>query len=116
MSELTNEERIEKYAKKILEYKAQKEEIEEAEKNLRAKIAELTTNGDTFVGDLKINRRDNKRFDATLAKKNLTPEEFEKISISKPDSTLAKKLLDEDRYALTQKDFGAVITVGVRND
>ena len=113
---MTNEERIEFYAQKIIEIKARKEELEEAEKNYRAALADLVDDGDNFLGEFKINRRENKRFDASLAKKNLPSDLLEKISTSKPDSALAKKLLDEDQMALCQKNFGAVVTVGLRND
>lgn len=113
---MTNEERIEFYSTKILEIKAKKEELEEAEKNFRASLTLLVDEGDNYVGEFKINRRVNRRFDAALAKKNLTPEELEQISVSKPDSARAKALLEEDRLALCQKTFGDVVQVGLRTD
>ena len=113
---MTNDERVQKYAAKLLEIKAQKQELEEAEKNYRDKIGELVSDGDNFIGEFKINRRQNKRFDASLAQKNLTSEELATISVLKPDSGLAKKFLDEDRLALAQKTFGNVVTVGLRED
>lgn len=113
---MTREERIEFYSTKILDIRARKEELEEAEKNHRAALAELVEDGDNFVGEFKINRRTNRRFDAKLAKKNLSEKELKKISVSKPDPTLAKAVLDEDRLALCQKTFGVVVQVGLRND
>lgn len=112
----TNEERIEFYAQKIIELKAKKQELEEAEKNYRAKLSELIEDGTTLHGEYKLNRRENRRFDAALAKKNLEPELLEKISVSKPDSTLAKAHLSEDDLTKCQKVFGVVVTVDLRDD
>lgn len=112
----TREERIEFYATKILDIKAKKEELEEAEKNFRSALSELVEDGDNFHGEFKINRRTNRRFDAALATKNLTEKELKKITVKKPDSALAKAVLDEDRLALCQKTFGVVVQVGMRND
>ena len=113
---MTNEERIESLAQKILAIKARKEELEEAERGHRAALAELVDEGDNFVGEYKINRRTNKRFDAGLATKKLSKKELDKISVKKPDSTLAKSFLPSDRLALCQKTFGTVVQVGLRND
>lgn len=114
--ERTKEERIEFYARKIIELKAQKEQLEEAEKNYRSALAELVDIGDTLQGEYKINRRENKRFDAALAAKSLDSETLEKISVTKADATKAKALLSEEELALCQKNFGAVVQVGLRND
>ncbi len=111
-----NLDRAEKVAKKIIETVAKKAELDEYEKNLRATLAELVDNGDTFVGEFKINRRENVRFDAATAKKNLTADELKSISVSKPDAARAKALLDEDRLALCKKTFAPVVQVGLRND
>lgn len=111
-----NDERIIKISKKIMEYKAQKEEIEEAEKNLRKTLAELIPDGDTLIGDFKLNRRDNVRFDAALAEANLTPAEFNKIAVKKADSKKAAALLKPERLALCKKNFGSQVTVGLRED
>lgn len=113
---MTNEERIEFYAQKILDIKARKEELEEAEKNHRAALADLLPTGETVLGEYKLNRRENKRFDAATAKKNLTPEQLEEISVLKPDAARAKALLEDEDLALCQKNFGSVVTVGLRND
>ena len=113
---MTNEERIEKLAATILNNKAQIEELEEANRNMRATMAELCDEGDNYVGEFKINVRENRRFDAAVASKNLTVDELALISVPKPDSTLAKKLLPADRLAAAQKNFGNVVTVGLRND
>ena len=111
-----NLDRAEKIAAKIIETVAKKEELAEYEKNLRAKLAELVDNGDTLVGEFKINRRENVRFDAATAKKNLTPEELKSISVLKPEAARANALLDEDRLELCRRSYGAVVQVGLRND
>lgn len=110
------QELVEKLSKKIIEVVAQKAELAEYETNLRAKLAELVDDGDNFVGEYKINRRMNVRFDASTAKKNLTKEQLAKISVSKPDATLAKKVLEPADLAKCQKTFSAVVQVGLRDD
>lgn len=112
----TVEEQIKKISARILEIKSQKEELEEAEKNLRSTLSELVDNGQTLVGDFKINRRNNVRFDDALARKNLTPHEYEQIAVLKADSKRAAALLEADRLQLCQKDYGAVVSVSLRND
>ena len=111
-----NLDRAEKVAKKIIETVAKKAELDEYEKNLRATLAELVDNGDTFVGEFKINRRENVRFDAATAKKNLSEKDLKKISVLKPDAAKAKALLDEEQLALCKKTFDPVVQVGLRND
>lgn len=113
---MSENETIENTARKIVEAVAKQAELKEYETNLRAKLAELVPNGDSYVGDFKINRRENVRFDAATAKKNLTADELKEISVSKPDAARAKALLDEDRLALCRKTFDPVVQVGLRND
>lgn len=116
MSNEDTEDRIVKISARIMEIKAQKEELEEAEKNLRKTLAELVVDGDNYVGDFKINRRNNLRFDAALAEANLTKQEFNKIAVKKADSKKAAALLSPDRLALCKKNFGTQVTVGLRKD
>ena len=112
----TREERIEFYSSKIIEIRAQKEDLEEAEKRYRAALSDIVDLGDNYVGDFKVNLRENRRFDAALAKKNLSAEDLSSISVLKPDSTLAKKFLSEEDLAKCQKNFGKVVTIGLRED
>lgn len=53
---------------------------------------------------LKVTRT--KRFDEATAKRNLPPHLFSLILKKKPDSALAKAQLDEDQYALCQREYG----------
>lgn len=46
------------------------------------------------------------RFDAATAKKNLKPEDFQKILKESPNAALAKAVLDETTYKATQKVHG----------
>jgi hypothetical protein len=46
------------------------------------------------------------RFDAATASRNLTKDEFKSILQEKPDATLAKAVLGEERYKATQKTHG----------
>ena len=112
----TTLERIEKLSKQIIETVAQKEELAEFEKNLRASLAEIVDNGETLVGDYKINRRENVRFDAATAKKNLSADDLKMISVLKPDAARAKALLEEEQLELCRKTFDPVVQVGLRND
>lgn len=61
---------------------------------------------DSYVyGEWILKVQPNRRFDAVTAKKNLTPEQYESILKPTPNSALAKALLDEDTYALAQRDY-----------
>ena len=101
----------------IVEIDAQIEELEAAKKRYKAKIAELTEQGETFIGDFKITNYINKRFDDSTAKAALTPEQYASI-LGKPkaESAKAKALLEPEDYARTQKTYDTVVKVEVRND
>jgi len=106
----------EKIAAKIIEATAEIKEKEEYVKNLRAKLGELVEDGTTPIGDFLVKRRVNKRFDAGLATKTLDPETLASISVTKPDATKAKALLDEVQLEACQKTYGVVVSVDLRND
>lgn len=101
---------------KILELEAQKSELEEAIKNMRATLTDKVGDGPNFIGDYKVTKTTTTRFDDGLAKKNLTPVEYNNISVLKADSKRAAALLDEDRLALCKKTFGSQIRIGMRED
>lgn len=47
-----------------------------------------------------------RRFDAATASRNLPADKLALTMVTKPDSTRAKKVLTEDEYRLTQKEYG----------
>ena len=53
---------------------------------------------------LKVTRT--RRFDEATAKRNLPSHLFDMILKRKPDSTLAKAVLDADEYTLCQREYG----------
>lgn len=63
------------------------------------------------AGDFIVRVNRTRRFDAGLAKKNLTPEQYAATLVTKPDSTLAKKVLSEDDYRASQREYGWTIKV-----
>lgn len=106
---------VEKLAAKILELQAQRDELDEAIKNMRATLAEKIDLGESFVGEFKFTKSITTRFDDAMAKKNLTPVEYNNISVLKADSKRAAALLDEDRLALCKKTFDAQVRIGLRD-
>ena len=106
---------VEKLAAKILDLQAQRDELDEAIKNMRATLAEKIDLGESFVGEFKFTKSITTRFDDALAKKNLTPVEYNNISVLKADSKRAAALLDEDRLALCKKTFDAQVRIGLRD-
>lgn len=107
--------KTEKLVAKILELEAQKAELEEAIKNMRATLAEQTEVGLNTIGDYVVTKSMTVRFDDAMAKKNLTPAEYDSIAVPKADSKRAAALLDEDRLALCKKTFGAQVRIGLRD-
>lgn len=106
---------VEKLAAKILELQAQRDELDEAIKNMRATLAEKIDLGESFVGEFKFTKSITTRFDDAMAKKNLTVEEYDSIAVPKADSKRAAALLDEDRLALCKKTFDAQVRIALRD-
>lgn len=106
---------VEKMAAKVLELQAQRDELDEAIKNMRATIAENIELGENFIGEFKLVKTMTTRFDDALAKKNLTPAEYDSIAVPKADSKRAAALLDEERLALCKKTFDAQVRIGLRD-
>lgn len=112
----TKEERIEKISNRITELTADKDEIEEAIKNHRATLAEILEEGTTRTDSFEVSKRSNLRFDDSLARKNLTPKQYDDISVQKADSKKAAALLDEETLAKCKRNYGDVVTVKMRRD
>lgn len=106
---------VEKMAAKILELQAQRDELDEAIKNMRATLAEKIDLGESFAGEFKFTKSITTRFDDAMAKKNLTVEEYDSIAVPKADSKRAAALLDEDRLALCKKTFDAQVRIALRD-
>lgn len=83
-------------------------------KDLEAEIADLyermgDLDPDSYVaGDFILKVRENRRFNAAQAKRALSPAEYEKILKTVPDAKIARAVLDEDTFAMTQKVVGVV--------
>lgn len=101
---------------KILTLEAQKAELEEAIKNMRATLADKAEIGENLYGDYRVVKSTTTRFDDGMAKKNLTPAEYDSIAVLKADSKRAAALLDEDRLALCKKTFGSQVRITLRED
>lgn len=99
-------------AKKIARIGQLREGIKAYEKEIEDLIVSLgpLPEGKDVYGDWILDVKPNKRFDARTAKENLTKKEYQSILKPKPDSALAKALL-EDRYELCQKVHGQTVRV-----
>lgn len=85
--------------------------LQEQEADLWAELGELAPDDYLIDEHHYLNVRENWRFDAATAKKNLTPEQFESILVPKPDSTQAKRVLTGIDYETkTRKLVGVVRT------
>lgn len=82
--------------------KAQEEEIED----LYASLPQASKIDTYPAGRYILKVSDNRRFDPNTAMKALSAAKVKAISVSKPDSTLAKKVLSGDDYAKCQRSFG----------
>ena len=101
---------------KIADLEAQKSELEEAIKFLRASIKEEIEEGEVFVGEYKLVKYVNRRFDDALARKTLTPEKYNQIATLKADSKRAAALLSAEELDTCKKTFDTVLKIGARND
>lgn len=82
---------------------------EKIEKDIKAELADAEMDDYILPDGTVATIQPNVRFNATTAKKNLTPEQFEAICKKKPDAALAKALLEDD-YHLCQSISGQKIT------
>lgn len=104
---------VESLAAKILDLQAQRDELDEAIKNMRATLAEHIDMGESTVGEYKFTKTVTTRFDDALAKKHLTPAEYDSIAVPKADSKRAAAILDEDRLALCKKTFSESVRIAL---
>lgn len=94
---------------RIYRKKKQIKQIEQEVEDLYESMGELDP--DNYVaGDYIFKLSANRKFDPTTAKKVLTPAEYKKVLKSVPNAALARAVLDEDTFAMTQK------VVGVRRE
>lgn len=61
---------------------------------------------DYAAGDYILKVTENRRFDPSLAKKALPATKYKKILKAKPDTALAKAVLEEDEFAACQRVLG----------
>jgi len=78
----------------------------EEERNALLDAMQISETGDYAAGDFIVKVYPTVRFDPATAKRALTPQEFESILATKPDSAKAKAVLGGERYAATQKVYG----------
>lgn len=77
--------------------------LELAKKELIAQLGSLDI--DSYAGErFLLQVQPNRRFDKVMARKNLTPQQYESILVPTPDSTKAKEVLGDDYY-LTQREY-----------
>lgn len=79
--------------------KAKIKDLEAETDELWAQLQAELGEGQHSVGDFIVKFDPQWYFDPKLAEKKLSPEDLERISVSKPDSTLAKKLLGEEVFS-----------------
>lgn len=103
-----NPERV-KILKRVYMLRAQNRANEAEVKSLLDSLGEMPL-GKDVADDLIVEVSLTRKFDAGTAKKNLTPADYGRILLPKPDSALAKALLGED-YEKTQKVYGQTIKV-----
>lgn len=100
--------------------KALRDEIAADKEEIETLIAEhfsyLAEGKSEVVGEYVVEARPVVRFDVPTALKLLTEEEITRISVTKPDSRLAKEFLSPEEYALCQKHFAPSIRVGLPED
>lgn len=71
--------------------------------------------GEHDAGDFVLKISPTLRFNAAEAYRNLTPEQFESISVLTPNATLAKEVLGDD-YAKAQKVYGQTRSIEPKED
>ncbi len=79
------------------------------EEEIKALLAELPDKPDSYpAGDYILRVRENRRFDPALAARSLSAAKVKAISVSKPDSAMAKKVLSGADYEKCQRVVGVV--------
>lgn len=76
--------------------------------NLFAALPQAQKSGSYPAGQYILKVRDNFRFDPATAVSALSASKIKAISVSKPDASLARKVLSGNEYELCQKKVGVV--------
>ena len=100
--------------------KALRDQVKANEEEVKELIAEhfshLAEGKSEVLGEYVVEARPVVRFDIPTALKLLTKEEIERISVTKPDSKLAKEFLSPEEYGLCQRHYQPSIRVGLPED
>ena len=100
----------------IARTKAQIKELQDQMENLFSLLPQSQTAGAYPAGDYVLKVRDNYRFDADTAVRNLPAAKVKAISVSKPDSVMARRLLTGAEYERCQKKEGVIREVEAVTD
>lgn len=103
----------------LAEFILEQERIKKAAADLadRAKVIAKARRGDKLGldlrGDIALVFTSGKKFDAKLAARSLTPVDYQRILLPKPDATMARKIFENepDKLEACMKDNGATLTV-----
>lgn len=92
----------------IYRTKEQIKDLQDTLENLYALLPQSQKAGAYPAGEYVLKVRDNYRFDPTTAAQNLPASKVKAISVSKPDSALARRVLSGADYERCQKKVGVV--------
>ena len=114
-SDMTTEALAEYANRRLVEAKLATDLAEKAKEELRKR---QPRNGVTIFGNTAVVASRPMRFDAALAKANLNKRQLDAISVSKPDATLAKKVLGADSpvYRSVCKEGKITLTIRTATD
>lgn len=114
-SDMADEDLAEYANRRLAEAKLASDLAEKAKEELRNR---KPRNGVTIFGNTAVVASRPMRFDAALAKANLNRRQLDAISVSKPDATLAKKVLGADTpvYRSVCKEGKITLTIRTATD
>lgn len=113
-TDTTLTDRLAPIAAELAAIAADKADLEEREKHLKAQIRDIVPGPDKYAaGDLTITVSPNRRFDAKTAEKVLPPELLDLCRVAKVDSAAAREHLPPALYAQCMADLGDY-RVGIR--
>lgn len=109
---------IDQAIKNLVEVRQEMKRLKQIEDEAKAVLKELPLNEKQVSSDGQyiVSLSEVSRFNETEASRNLDPERLESISKMKPDSQLAKAILDEETYRIACCTQSVTVNVKAVND